>query len=174
MFDKLIDFLIEFIDQILPVTIIKEYNKGAFFRLGKFKKIIHPGLHFKIPFLDNVDIHTVVTTTMTLPAQSVVTKDGLSVVIKAQIKYDIEDLSIFAVKVYDAIDAISDMTCGIIFQTIKNKTYQEACTIDLNKTITNNARKEAKQWGINIETITITDFSQMRSIRLFNEGSNLI
>jgi regulator of protease activity HflC (stomatin/prohibitin superfamily) len=174
MFDKLIDFILEFIDQILPVTIIKEYNKGAFFRLGKFKKIINPGLHFKIPFLDNIDVHTVVTTTMTLPAQSVVTKDGVSVVIKAQIKYDIEDLSIFAVKVYDAIDAISDMTCGIIFQAIKNKTYQEACTSDLNKLITNNARKEAKQWGINIETITITDFSQMQSIRLFNEGSNII
>ena len=44
---------------------------------------------------------------------------------------------------------------------------------DLNKLITSGARKEAKQWGINIEKITVTDFSQMRSIRLFNEGSNL-
>jgi regulator of protease activity HflC (stomatin/prohibitin superfamily) len=102
-----------------------------------------------------------------------VTKDGVSVVIKAQIKYEIEDLSVFAVKVYDAIDAISDMTCGIIFQTIKNKTYQEACTSDLNKLITSGAKREAKQWGINIEKITVTDFSQMRSIRLFNENSNL-
>ena len=174
MFDKLIDFIIEFIDQILPVVVIKEYDKGAFFRFGKYKKIIGPGLHFKIPFVDSIDNHTVVTTTMTLPAQSVVTKDGTSVVIKAQIKYEIEDLSIFAVKVYDAIDAISDMTCGIIFQTVKSKTYEEACNIDLNKLITNSARKEAKQWGINIEKITVTDFSQMRSIRLFNEGSNLI
>jgi regulator of protease activity HflC (stomatin/prohibitin superfamily) len=173
MFDKLIDFIIEFIDQILPVVIIKEYDKGAFFRFGKYKKIIGPGLHFKIPFIDSIDNHTVVTTTMTLPAQSVVTKDGISVVIKAQIKYEIEDLSVFAVKVYDAIDAISDMTCGIIFQNIKNKTYQEACTSDLNKLITSGAKREAKQWGINIEKITVTDFSQMRSIRLFNEGSNL-
>jgi regulator of protease activity HflC (stomatin/prohibitin superfamily) len=111
MFDKLIDFIIEFIDQILPVIVIKEYDEGAFFRFGKYKKIIGPGLHFKIPFIDSVDTHTVVTTTMTLPAQSVVTKDGVSVVIKAQIKYEIEDLSVFAVKVYDAIYAIYDMTC---------------------------------------------------------------
>lgn len=173
MFDKLIEFILEFIDHILPVVIIKEYDRGAFFRFGKFKKIIGPGLHFKLPFLDTIDNHTVVTTTMTLPAQSVVTKDGVSVVIKAQIKYEIEDLSIFAVKVYDAIDAISDMTCGIVFQTIKNKTYQEACTSDLNKLITISAKREAKQWGINIEKITVTDFSQMRSIRLFNEGFNL-
>jgi hypothetical protein len=32
MFDKLIDFIIEFIDQILPVVVIKEYDEGAFFR----------------------------------------------------------------------------------------------------------------------------------------------
>ena len=173
MFDRLIDFVIEFIDQILPLVVIKEYDQGAFFRLGKFKKIIGPGLHFKLPFADSIDTHTIVTTTMTLPAQSVVTKDGKSVVIKAQVKYEIEDLSIFAVKVYDAIDAISDMTCGIIFQTVKSKTWEEACNIDLNKSITAASRKEAKQWGIYIDKITVTDFSQMRSICLFNEDAGL-
>jgi hypothetical protein len=113
-------------------------------------------------------------TTLTLPVQSIVTKDGKAIVIKAQIKYKIKDLSIFAVKVYDAIDALSDMTCGIIFQTIKDKTWEEACNIDLNKKITVNARREAKQWGIHIDKITVTDFSQIRSLRLFNEDSNLL
>jgi len=174
MFDKLIDFVLDSIDKFLPFIVIKEYEEGALFRFGKYKKIFRPGFHFKIPYVDDIDTYTIATTTLTLPVQSIVTKDGKAIVIKAQIKYKIKDLSIFAVKVYDAIDALSDMTCGIIFQTIKDKTWEEACNMDLNKKITVNARREAKQWGIHIDKITVTDFSQIRSLRLFNEDSNLL
>ena len=47
MFDKLIDFIIDFIDQIIPVKVLKEYQQGVLFRFGKFKKILKVGIHLK-------------------------------------------------------------------------------------------------------------------------------
>lgn len=169
MIDRLVDFLLNFIDQLLPIQIIKQYQKGVLLRFGKYKKILNPGLHFKIPFFDSIDDYVIVTTTLTLPVQSIVTKDGKSVVIKGQVKYKVQDLVIFAIEVYDAVDALSDMTCGIIFDKIKNRTYKETQEQDLNKLITTDVKKEAKKWGIFVEKVTITDYSEMTSLRLFNE-----
>lgn len=174
MLDKLIDFLLEIIEKVIPIYILKEYQLGVLFRFGHFKKVAKPGLHWKIPFFDDVESYPVVTTTLTLPAQSVVTKDGVSVVIKAVIKYKISDVKIFAVEVYDAIDALSDTTCGIIYQTINSKNFTDTVSQNLNRDITREAKKEAKKWGIDIEKVTITDYSKMNSLRLFNEQSKLI
>jgi regulator of protease activity HflC (stomatin/prohibitin superfamily) len=168
MFDKLIDFIIDFIDQIIPVKVLKEYQQGVLFRFGKFKKILKVGIHFKVPFIDEIDSYPVVYTTITLPPQSIVTSDGVCVVIRGHIKYKIEDIRIFAVDVYDAIDALSDMTGGVIYEEIKSKTWEDAYSSNLPSILTKKSRIEAKKWGIHVEKVTITDFSKMTSLRLFN------
>jgi regulator of protease activity HflC (stomatin/prohibitin superfamily) len=168
MFDKIIDFLLNFLDQLLPFVIIKSGNRGVWLRFGIYRKDVPPGLHFKIPFVDEIQPHGVVFTTITLPPQSIVTKDGICVVIRAHIKYRIEDLKTYAIDVYDAVDALSDMTGGIIFEQIKTQTWEEAYSADLPTILTKKSKVEAKKWGFHIEKVTITDFSKMTSLRLFS------
>ena len=173
MLDKLIEFLLNIIDQSLPVKVVTQYQQGARFRGGKFKGVLNPGIHFKIPFLDDIDLHTTVTTTITLPPQSVITKDGKSIVIRAHIKYKVHDLAIFAVEVWDAVDALSDMTGGIIYNAIRTRGFEELRTVDLDTELTRLAKPEAKVWGIALQKVTVTDFSEMRSYRLFTDNSPL-
>lgn len=174
MLDKLIEFLLNIIDQLIPFKILKEYEEGVLFRLGRYRKVLNAGIHFKIPFFDDIDSYPVVYTTITLPPQSIVTMDGICVVIKGHIKYKINDVKIFAVDVYDAIDALSDMTGGVIYEEIKSKTWQEGYSSDLSMILTKKSKIEAKKWGIHVEKVTITDFSKMSSLRLFNEHQALI
>lgn len=171
MLDKLIDFLLNIIDQLIPIKIIYEYQSGILFRFGKFKRILNSGLHWKIPWFDDIDVHGIATTTLLLPAQSLTTKDGKSVVIKAQIKYKISDIQTFGVEIYDGHDALSDVTCGVIASCIQSKTWDELMEMiaELNSMITKEAKKEAKLWGIEVKKVTITDYAQMYSLRLFNE-----
>jgi len=75
MFDKLIDFLLETLDKVLPFFIVNQYDEAVLLRRGLFHKQFKGGIYFKIPFLDEVISQTVVTTTMQLPAQSLYTKD---------------------------------------------------------------------------------------------------
>lgn len=172
MLDKLIEFLLSILDQALPIKIIAEYQKGAMFRGGAFTQVLLPGIHFKIPFFDEVDVYVTATTTLTLPPQSVTTKDGKSIVIRAQIKYKVQDLAIFAVEVADAIDALSDMTGGIIHNAVRTRSFAELCVMDLDSELTKSARPEAKTWGIALQKVTVTDLAEMRSYRLFTETPN--
>jgi len=171
--DRLIDFLLQFIDQLLPITPINQTDKGVRLRFGKFKEILNPGWHYKIPFVDKILSHSVLWTTYSVPAQSLTTKDGKDVVVKAVIKYRVVDIQTFLLEVWDAIDAISDMTQGIIFDIVKDKTWEELQTIDLKPLITRKARLEAKRWGIEVETVTLSDLAKIRSIRLLNDGISL-
>lgn len=165
MFDKIIDFIISIWDKLTFFQIVKQYQQGAWLRFGKLRKIVGPGLYFKIPLLDEIDCYHVLTTAMTLDAQSVTTKDEKEVVAKGIIKYKIADLSKQFTDVYDAVDAISDVSMGIIKNIISKKTWEECKEEGLDNEITKKVRTEAKKWGIEVEAVTLSDLSRMRSFR---------
>lgn len=165
MFDKIIDFIISIWDKLTFFQIVKQYQQGAWLRFGKLRKVVGPGIYFKIPVLDEIDCYHVLTTAMTLDAQSVTTKDEKEVVAKGIIKYKIADLSKQFTDVYDAVDAISDVSMGIIKNIISKKTWEECKEENLDNEITKKVRTEAKKWGIEVEAVTLSDLSRMRSFR---------
>jgi regulator of protease activity HflC (stomatin/prohibitin superfamily) len=168
MFDKLLDFIISIWDKLTFFQIVKQYQQGAWLRFGKLRKIVPPGIYFKIPVLDEIDCYHVLTTAMTLDAQSVTTKDEKEVVVKGIIKYKIADLSKQFTDVYDAVDAISDVSMGIIKNIISKKTWEECRDENLDNEITKKVRTEARKWGIEVEAVTLSDLSRMRSFRILS------
>jgi len=173
MFDKLVDWLISIWSQLMPYVIVNQMDNGVRLRYGKYKEVLLPGIHFKLPFFDEIMHQGIIWTTHSMPSQSLTTKDGKDLVIKGIIKYRIVDIKTFALEVWDAIDAISDMTQGIIFDIIKNRTWDELQHDDLKNQITKKARWEAKRWGIEIETVTLSDLAKIRSIRLLNDNGSI-
>lgn len=173
MFDRLIDFLLQFIDYLIPFKIVNQTDMAVRLRLGKFKETLSAGFHFKFPFIDEILSHSVLWTTISLTSQSLTTKDQKDVVVKVIIKYRIVSIETFLLEVWDAIDAISDMTQGIVFELIKEKTWDELQTTDLKPLITRKAKTEAKRWGIEVETVTLSDLAKIKSIRLLNDSGSL-
>jgi regulator of protease activity HflC (stomatin/prohibitin superfamily) len=167
MFDKLIEFLLSIINEIIPWVMVEQYNKAICLRFGKFNRKLEPGFRWKIPYFEKVLEHTVVTTTLPLPPQSLITSDKKPVVIKAIIKYNIEDIETFLLEIWDPIDALSDMSQGIIKNIVVENTLEVLNDSKIDAIITTKAKKEAKKWGIDIEKVTITNFGEIRSIRLF-------
>lgn len=171
MFDKLIDFLISIIDHVNPVFIIREYQEGVFLRNGNFKKVLKKGLHFKYPFIDEyIQQHTMLTT-LTLPAQSLVTKDEHNIVIKSVVKYKIVDVKTFCLELFDNVDAISDISQGIIKGVIMSNDWVKCIDNDIDNLITKKVRSEVKKYGVEIVQVTLTDIAKIRTIRLINEGN---
>jgi len=168
MFDKLIDFLIEILDKALPCFIVNQFDAGILLRRGLFVKTLKGGFYLKIPFLDEVYTHTIVTTTLSLPTQSLMTSDRKHLVVKAIIKYKVSDIKTLLLEVYDAVDAISDTTQGIIKDVIMDCSSADI-TKDIDDVITTKSRREAKKWGIEIIEVTLTNIGDIKSKRLFNE-----
>jgi len=170
MFDKLIELISNWWAQLMPITIIPHYQEAVLLRFGKFKSVLKPGMHFKIPVFDEVIDHHVVVTTLSLPAQSLYTKDRQNIVAKGVVKYKIADVKIFLLEVYDAKDALSDMTTSIIKHIITELSLEECLNTEIDNTLTKKARVEAKKWGVEIQQVTLTDLAPIRSYRLINDS----
>lgn len=169
MFDRLIELISGWWGQILPITIVPHYQEAVLLRMGKFKAVLKPGLHWKIPFFDEVIDHHVVVTTLSLPAQSLYTKDKQNIVAKGVVKYKISDVKTFLLEVYDAKDAISDMTQSILKNILTELSLEECISTDIDSILTKKSRVEAKKWGVEIQQVTLTDIAPIRSFRLIND-----
>lgn len=169
--DKIIDFILQFILDFLPVFVVKEWQKSVVLRNGRIHRVKNKGMHLKIPFIDEPVTYVTVTTTMETPTQTLITKDGLEVTMQTVIKYWINDVVLHTTEIYDATDAISDITQGHVANEVNNHTYDECRdTTALGHTISKKVRAEVKKYGVGIESITFTNFIRTRNVRLFGWG----
>lgn len=168
MFDKLFEFITNIWEKITFFIIVREYQKGAWLRVGRLRKVVGKGIYLKWPYFDEIELHHVLTTSMELDPQSITTKDERDIVVKAVIKYKISDLSKFYTDVYDAVDAIKGVSMGIIRNVISKKTWNECKEESLDNDITKKVKIEARKWGLEVESVTLSDLSKMKSIRLLN------
>lgn len=169
MFDKLIEIISHWWLQLVPFVIIREYEEAVLLRFGMFNKVMLAGIHFKIPLIDEVLDQHVVVTTLSLDAQSLYTKDKQNIVVKAVIKYKISDVKTFLLEVYDAQDALSDMSQSIIKNVIMSMSMDECTDSELDNTLTKKVRVEARKWGVEVQQVTLTDLAPIRSFRLIND-----
>lgn len=169
--DKIIEFLLGLISDLMPFYVVNVYEKTVVLRGGKIHRVKDQGFYWKIPFLDNPVSYMIATTTMETPVQSLITKDGRSVSIKTIIKYYLSDVELHTTAIYDATDAVSDLTQGHVMSETNSLNYEECRdTAALGNTITKKVRNEVKRYGIYIEQITLTNFIETRNYRLFNEN----
>ena len=65
------------------IRILKEYERGVIFRLGRLVGAKGPGLILLIPFIDKMVKTSLRTVVMDVPPQDVITKDNVSVQVNA-------------------------------------------------------------------------------------------
>lgn len=174
VFQKLFDLGKE----LYPFEVIEHYNRGVRLRFGKAKvdkegkvKVLGPGLHWRIPFVDVISTHMIKPTTMDLSEQTITTRDGQSVVVRGVLKYEVHDVATLLLEVDSPAAAVADMSMGIIRDALVERDWAECNDPALPGQIAIKIRREAKKWGINVLQLTLTDLSIMRSIRLMNSYS---
>ena len=72
----------------MSLRIVKEYDRGVIFFLGKVTGVRGPGLIILIPFFELMTKVTLRTITMNIPSQKIITKDNVSIDIAAVAYYD--------------------------------------------------------------------------------------
>lgn len=175
MLDRLIELISQVWDKLVPFEIVNHYDRGVRLRFGRavmdrgVVKVLHPGLHWKIPFVDSINSHMVKTTTMDLTEQTVTTKDGQSVVVRGVLKYEVNDVATLLLEVDGPAAAVADMSMGILRDAFVEKLWSECNDPDFPNQITTKIRREAKKWGIYVVQLTLTDLALMKSIRLLTK-----
>lgn len=169
MFDKLIDFILHFISDILPFHIVNEWESGVYLRFGKYVKVVNPGLRFKIPFVDKIWTHEVITQTVHLQPQTLTTLDEKSIVLKSIVRYHVNDVKKFLLNVMHASDVLVDTTQGIIRDTVEGTNWEDL--YDINELLKSEVTQVVQDWGITIERVTLTDLGIVNTYRIISDSS---
>ena len=146
---------------LLSLRVVKEYDRGVIFFLGKVTGVRGPGLIILIPLLELMTRVTLRTITMNIPSQKIITKDNVSIDIAAVAYYHIVDpmKSVVAIEnVYDAVNQISQTTVrNVVGQFKLDQLLSE--TADINSQIKEVIDAHTEPWGAQVTAVEIKDIT---------------
>lgn len=154
--------------KISPAFVVPVYQIAAVLRLGKFHRAVYPGLHWKIPFLDEIYHANSVMTTLRLQPQTCTTSDGRGAVVAGVVKYRITDIEPFITGVYDQRDVLTDVAMGAILTAVHKLTFDELVNDPPEAQVATAVRRQVNRYGFEIISITFTDIGAVRSLRLIS------
>ena len=144
----------------LAVRILKQYERGVQFRLGKLHHGPRgPGLVLIIPLVDRLQRVSLRIVTMPIQSQGIITHDNVSVDIAAVAYYRIKDpiRSVLAIEdVSAAIDQIAQTTLrSVVGQHTLDETLAE--TDKINRHIREILDVETEEWGVEVTLVELKD-----------------
>jgi regulator of protease activity HflC (stomatin/prohibitin superfamily) len=143
----------------LGVRIVKQYEQGVLFRLGRFVGVRAPGLHLIIPLVDV--LHRVSRRIVTMPIQSqgIITRDNVSVDVSAVAYFRVVDAvkSVVAIEnVRVAIDQIAQTTLRkVVGQHTLDETLSETDRINID--IREILDITTIDWGVEVTLVELKD-----------------
>jgi len=146
---------------LVSLRVVKEYERGVIFFLGKATGVRGPGLIFVIPILEKMTKVTLRTITMNIPSQKIISKDNVSIDIAAVAYYHIVDpmKSVIAIEdVYSAVNQISQTTVrNVVGQFQLDQLLSQ--TSEINTQIKNVIDAHTEPWGAQVTAVEIKDIA---------------
>jgi regulator of protease activity HflC (stomatin/prohibitin superfamily) len=155
---------------MMSLRILREYERGVVFQLGRFWKVKGPGLIILIPGVQvmvRVDLRTIV---MTVPTQDVISRDNVSVKVNAVIYFRVIDPEKSIIQVENFEMATSQLAQTTLRSVLGQHELDEilAGREKLNASIQQILDKQTDAWGIKVANVEIKqvdlDESMIRAI----------
>jgi regulator of protease activity HflC (stomatin/prohibitin superfamily) len=141
------------------IKVIKEYERGVIFRLGRLTGQRGPGLIYVLPLFEKMVRVELRTVTMNIPSQKIITKDNVSIDIAAVAYYHVVDAekSVVAIEnVHDAVGQISQTTVrNVVGQFMLDQFLSQ--TVDINEKVKNVIDVHTEPWGVQVTAVEIKD-----------------
>jgi regulator of protease activity HflC (stomatin/prohibitin superfamily) len=150
--------------------ILREYERGVIFLLGRFQTVKGPGLIILIPFVQRmvlVDLRTIV---MDVPTQDVISRDNVSVKVSAVIYFRVMDPERAVIQIEDRVVATSQLAQTTLRSVLGQHELDDmlAEREKLNADIQEILDQSTEAWGIKVTNVEIKhidlDESMVRAI----------
>ncbi|MFC1723289.1 slipin family protein [Nanoarchaeota archaeon] len=144
---------------IISLKIVKEYERGVKFTLGKFSSVMQPGLNMVIPIFQSWERVDMRVKAVDVPSQDCISKDNVSIKVNAVLYYQVEKADKAIIKVEDFMYAVSQLAQttmrNIVGEFELDEILQKREQI-ANK-LSNIVDKDTDPWGIDVGKIEIKD-----------------
>jgi regulator of protease activity HflC (stomatin/prohibitin superfamily) len=141
------------------VRVLREYERGIVFRLGRLMEQRGPGLQLLIPTIDRMVRVSLRTVTLTVPPQEIITRDNVPARVTAVAYYRVIDPS----KAVTEVESFQAATLQIAQTTLRS--VLGVADLDtllserehLNESLANVIDTQTEPWGIKVTMVEIKD-----------------
>jgi regulator of protease activity HflC (stomatin/prohibitin superfamily) len=160
---EILVYIIFIIGIILIVSsfliLINQYERAVILRLGKYKGLIKPGIHTRIPLVDNVLSIDIREKVIEFNAERMLTKDNIPVTIDAILRYKIieEQANYTLLNVENFNEMIKQVSQTTLRNNIGSSLFQEILSKreEINSIIKSTIAEESSGWGIMVTGVEI-------------------
>ncbi|MEW6688809.1 MAG: slipin family protein [Pseudomonadota bacterium] len=139
------------------LRVLREYERGVVFLLGRFQRVMGPGLIIVIPGIQQmvrVDLRTVV---FDVPPQDVITRDNVSVKVNAVVYFRVVDPQLAIIQVANFLEATSQLSQTTLRAVLGKHELDELLSEreKLNADIQTVLDQQTDAWGIKVSNVEI-------------------
>ncbi|HUJ79669.1 MAG TPA: slipin family protein [Nitrospiria bacterium] len=143
------------------VRILREYERGVIFRLGRVTTAMigghGPGLIILLPFIDKMVKVSLRTVTMDVPPQDVITADNVTVKVNAIVYFRVVDPQRAILEVEDYLYATSQIAQTTLRSVLGQSQLDELLTKreQVNAALQRIIDQQTEPWGIKVSTVEV-------------------
>jgi regulator of protease activity HflC (stomatin/prohibitin superfamily) len=139
------------------IRILREYERGVIFRLGRLIKAKGPGLILLIPIVDRMVKVSLRTIAMDVPPQDVITKDNVSVKVNAVVYFRVIEATKAIVEVQDYLYATSQLAQTTLRSILGQFELDELLSEreKINEKLQSILDKHTDPWGIKVSLVEV-------------------
>jgi regulator of protease activity HflC (stomatin/prohibitin superfamily) len=163
--------------QLVPRrVIIRATERGVKWSLWKEPQEMCPGIRFYWPLITDIEVIVVARQTINLPTQSLMTRDGKTVVAGGVIIYKISDIvQAIGKQNWSPEDTAGDITQAAIVEVVARWDCDKLLkniSGDVERQLSNICRKKLRQFGVHVSRASLVDFSTVRQLN--HSGINIV
>ena len=139
------------------LRILREYQRGVVFTLGRFSSVKGPGLIFVIPILQQIVRVDLRTVTMDVPSQDVISRDNVSVKVSAVLYFRVVEPDKAIIQVERYLEATSQLAQTTLRAVLGKHdldemlSEREKLNIDIQKILD----AQTESWGVKVTNVEI-------------------
>jgi len=149
------------------IKIVKEYERGVVFRLGRIVGAKGPGLIILIPIIDRMVKVSLRTINMDVPAQEVITSDTVPIKVNAVIYFRVIDPVKAVISVENYISATSQIAQTTLRSVLGERDLDTFLSQreKINQTLQQIVDEQTDPWGIKVSTVETKDVELPENMR---------
>ncbi len=139
------------------IRVLREYERGVIFRLGRLIGVKGPGLILLIPFVDRMVKVSLRTVTMDVPPQDVITRDNVTVKINAVVYFRVLDAAKAIIEVENYLYATSQIAQTTLRATAGQAELDHilAERDEINRELQRIIDLQTEPWGVKVSVVEV-------------------
>jgi regulator of protease activity HflC (stomatin/prohibitin superfamily) len=144
---------------INAIKIVREYERGVIFRLGRLVGAKGPGIFLIIPIVDKMLRISLRTVTLDVPPQEVITKDNVPAMVNAVLFFRVVDPNAAVVEVQNYIEATRQIAMTTLRSVLGGVELDQVLAEreKINLQLQQIVDEQTDPWGIKVKTVEIKD-----------------